>query len=138
MSNQACRALIEAKLAAWAAARSPALSVAWENVPFTPTTGATYLRPFLLPATTVAPDLAGALRTWSGVYQVNVVAPINGGPGVAEGIAAELAAVFPLNQRLAGSGLALQIMSPVTAAQGAEDGTNFVVPASFQYRADST
>lgn len=138
MSNKACRALIEAKLAAWASARVPALAIAWENVPFQPAAGATYLRGFLLPAVTTSPDLAGALRTWRGVYQVNVVAPINVGPGLADGIAAELEAVFPLNQRTVGSGLTLQIITPVTAAQGAEDDVNYIVPVSFQYRADTT
>ena len=136
MSNKVCRSLVEAKLSAWAAARSPALAVAWENVPFTPPAGV-YLRGFLLPATTMAPDLEGALRTLRGVYQISVMAPINVGPGVAEGIAGELEAVFPLNQRLTGSGLVLQIITPVTAAQGAQDADRFVLPVSFQYRADT-
>ena len=137
MSNKLCRKAIEARLAAWAAARVPALPVAWENVPFTPTTGATYLQAFLLPATTTGIDLAGAGRTYRGVYQINVVAPLNAGPGAAEGIADELADLFPLNLRVAVTGLTLQVVTPVTAAQGAQDTTDFTVPVSFQYRADT-
>lgn len=136
MSNKVCRSLIEASLAAWAAARVPAIQVAWENVPFTPPADV-YLRGFLLPAATTAPDLEGALRTLRGVYQVSVMAPINVGPGVAEGIAGELESVFPLNLRLTGSGLVLQVMTPVTAAKGAQDADRFVLPVSFQYRADT-
>lgn len=50
MSNKLCRQAIETRLATWAAARVPALPIAFENAPFTPVTGATYLRAFLLPA----------------------------------------------------------------------------------------
>jgi hypothetical protein len=68
MSNKLCRQAIESRLNTWAGTtRSPALPVAWENVPFTaPTT--TYLRAFLLPANTSGIDLAGAGRTYTGVY----------------------------------------------------------------------
>lgn len=137
MSNKRCRQAIETRLAAWAAARSPALPIAWENVPFTQPTGA-YLRAFLLPANTTGPDIAGAARTYRGVYQVSVVAPLNAGPGAAEGIADEIAALFQLNQLLPVTGLTLQVITPVTAAQGAQDATNYVVPVSFGYRADVT
>ena len=136
MSNKLCRKAIEARLSAWAAARVPALPIAWENVPFTPPAGA-YLRAFLLPANTSSPDLAGAGRTYRGVYQVSVVAPLNAGPGAADGIADELADLFPLNTRLAVTGLTLQVITPVTAAQSAQDATNYTVPVSFQYRADT-
>lgn len=136
MSNKLCRRAIETALSAWASARSPALTIAWENVPFSQPTSA-YLRAFLLPAATTGPDLAGVARTYRGVYQVSVVAPINSGPGVAEGIADEIAALFPLNARFTVPGLTLQIITPVTAAQGAQDSTNFIVPVSFGYRADT-
>ncbi|WP_426269143.1 phage tail terminator-like protein [Dyella kyungheensis] len=136
MSNKLCRRAIETQLSAWAAARAPALQVAFENVPFTPPAGA-YLRGFLLPARTSSQDLAGAHREYSGVYQVSVVAPLNAGPGAAEGIADELATLFPLNQRIAVPGLTLQIVTPVTAAQGAPDSVSFIVPVSFEYRADT-
>jgi hypothetical protein len=134
MSNKLCRKAIESRLATWAAARVPVLPIAWENVPFTPPAGA-YLRAFLLPANTTGLDLAGAGRTYRGVYQVSVTCPINAGPGAAEAIADELAALFPLNLRLAVTGLTLQVITPVTAAQGAQDATNFIVPVSFQYLA---
>lgn len=135
MSNKLVRAAIESRLAAWAAARSPALAVAWENVPYTPGSSS-YLRAFLLPAATTGIDLAGAGLTYRGVYQVNIVSQINTGPGFAEGVVIELAALFPLNILLPVTGLTLQVLGPVTAAQGAQDSTNFVMPVSFQYRAD--
>ena len=136
MSNKLCRQAIESRLATWAAARVPALPVNWENVAFAEPTGA-YLRAFLLPANTTGPDLAGAGRTYRGVYQVSVACPINMGPGAAEAIADEIAALFPLNTRLTVTGLTLQIVTPVTAAQGAQDADRFTVPVSFTYRADT-
>lgn len=80
--------------------------MAWENAAFTPPTGP-YLRAFLLPATTTGIDLAGVGRTYRGIYQVTVVCPINTGPGAAESIADEIAALFPLNTRLSVAGLTL-------------------------------
>ena len=136
MSNKLCRQAIETQLATWAATRTPALPVAWENVQFTAPATA-YLRAFLLPATTVSDDLAGTHREYHGIYQVSVVCPIDTGPGAAEGIADEIAALFPLNTRLSVTGLTLQIISPVTAAQGLPDGSNYIVPVSFGYRADT-
>jgi len=137
MSNHVCRALIEAQLSAWAKAQNPVIAVAWENVPFQPAAGTLYLRGTLLPAATTSPDLAGALTTWVGVYQIDVMAPINVGPGPAEEVAAQLSAPFPVNQRLTGTGLVLQIATPLSAAHAAQEADRYVVPVSFKYRADS-
>ena len=134
MSNKLCRQAIETQLATWAAARSTPLPVAWENVPFTQPPG-TYLRAFLLPANTIGPDLSGAARAYTGIYQISVVCPINGGAGIAEGIADEIATLFPLDALLAVTGLTLQVITPVTAAKGATDDDHYVVPTSFTYRA---
>jgi hypothetical protein len=106
-------------------------------VAFTPANGETYLRAFLLPAITGSNDLAGQHRVYRGVYQINVVAPIGLGPGAVEGIADELAALFPLNLRMTVAGFAAQVIAPVTAAQGGQDESTFVLPVSFQYRADT-
>ena len=137
MSQTLIRRAYEGRLATWAAARSPALQVAWENQPFTPTTGATYLRAYVLPAMTDAPDLAGALRTYRGVFQVSVCCPINTGPGVAAGIADELAALFVVNARLTSGGLTVQQITPWSIAPALPSDTNYIVPVSFQYRADT-
>lgn len=136
MSQRLIRAAYEGRLNTWAAARTPALSIAWQNKPFTPVTGTAYLRAFLLPATTNAPDLAGSLRTYSGVFQINVVAPLNTGPGSAEGIAEELAALFVMNARLTNT-VTVQQVTPCSIAPALQDDTNYTVPVSFQYRADT-
>ena len=138
MSHKKCRQAYEVRLGTWAAARSPALSVAYENDPFTPTTGTTYLRAFCLPALTDSQDLAGAHRGYVGVYQVNVVAPLNTGGGAANAIADELAALFVNNARITISGLAVQQISPAAVAPALQVLDRYVVPVSWRYRADTT
>jgi hypothetical protein len=135
VSHKLIRAAYEGRLKTWADARTPALSVAWENRPFTATTGTAYLRAYLLPADTDAPDLAGAVRTYRGVFLVNVVCPINKGSGEAMGIADELAALFVVNARLTNT-LTVQQVTPCRIAPALQDDTSYVVPVSFQYRAD--
>lgn len=137
MSNKLVRSAIETRLNAWASARAPALRIAFEGVTFAPLNGETYLQVFLLPATTGSNDLAGAHRVYRGVYQVSVVTPSGIGPGAAEGIADELAALFPLNLRMTVPGLTVQVITPVTAAKGEPDPPTFTLPVSFQYRADT-
>lgn len=137
MSQKKVRAIYEGRLATWAAGRSPALRVAYENVPFTPTTGETYLRAHQIPAATRSPDLAGTLRTWLGIMQVDIVTPINSGSGAAYGIADELGALFVLNARLTASGLTVQQVEPVSIGPAQQDESTFYVPASFTYRADT-
>jgi len=136
VSIKRIRAIYEGRLKTWADARVPALPVAYENVPFDPVTGATYLKAFLLPANTVSGDLAGALTTYRGVFQVSVCAPINKGAGAALGIADELAALFVVNARLTASGLTVQQITPCSVAPALQDDTNYIVPVSFQFRAD--
>lgn len=136
MSLKRIRAAYEGRLAAWAAARSPALTVAYENAPFTVPSGV-YLRAFVLPADTVSDDLAGVLTTYRGIFQVSVIAPINTGPGAALGIADELAALFLANARLTVSGLTVQQITPCSIAPALQDATSYIVPVSFQFRADT-
>lgn len=137
MSNKRIRALYEGRLKTWAGARAPALRVAYQNAPFTPVTGETYLKAILLPADTSSDDLAGALRTYRGVFQVSVVAPISTGPGAAETIADELAVLFVHNARLTASGFTVQQITPATQAAALPDDSTYTVPVSFQYRADT-
>lgn len=110
--------------------------MAYENAPFTPPAGV-YLRAYLLPAKTTADDLAGAHRAFRGVFQVSIHAPINQGPGVAAGIADEIAAQFPVNLRLTQSGVTVQVVSPASIAPALQEGDRYIVPVSFQYRADT-
>lgn len=137
MSQQKVRAALEGRLATWAAARSPALRVAYENAPFTPNSGETYLRAFVLTADTTSAFIEGTDRTYRGVFQVSIVRPINGGPGASAGIVDELNTLFPVTGRYTSGGVTVQIITPASAAPALQDASEYVVPVSIQYRADT-
>jgi hypothetical protein len=137
VSQSAVRVALESRLSAWAAARGTPLSVTWENVPADPAQGATYLRAFLLPAPTRSEDLAGAHRSFLGVFQVSVVCPVNVGPGVAVGIADEIAAHFPVNGRYTSGSVTVQIVQPASIAPALMEPDAYIVPVSIAYRADT-
>lgn len=137
MSQKTIRALYEDRLKTWAQVHNPVLPIAYENVPFTPPAG-TYLAVFLLPADTTSKDLAGSLRDRTGVFQINVVCPVGNGPGVGQGIAAELDALFPNNLRLTSGAFTVQSVTPTRERPPVPTVDRFTVPVDLQYRSDST
>lgn len=68
---------LAARLGEWADAEG--IPVAWENVPFTPPSDGLYLAVHDMPATPRTVDLGLRCRIYSGVYQINVVAPAGTG-----------------------------------------------------------
>ncbi|WP_397448131.1 phage tail terminator-like protein [Pseudomonas sp. NA-150] len=138
MSHKIIRSLFEARLATWAKTRSPVLRIAYQNVAFTPAANETYLQAFTIPAGTDSSTLAGDHRLYTGLFQVSIVTPSGAGPGAADGLVDELAAVFPLNDRLIKAPLAVLIMTPVEPGPPVPDDSTYTVAASFQYRADTT
>lgn len=137
MSHKTIRQIYETRLAAWAAAKSPVLRIAYQGVAFTQAPGETYLAAFLLPAGTNSATLGGDHKAYTGLFQINVVTPAGAGTGKAEGIVDELAALFPLNDRYTKSGLTVMTLTPVEPGPDIEAGSNLTVSASFQYRADT-
>lgn len=137
MSKRLIRQALETRLATWAAAHSPALRIAFENVSFRPNTGETYLRAYLLPANTSSDDLAGAHRGYTGVFQVSIVVPPNSGTGAAATIEAELDALFPVNLQILVGGLAVQMMTPMSGSGAIDDDDATTISVSTRYRADT-
>lgn len=137
MSHRAIRQIFESRLAAWAKARSPALRVAYEGVAFTPTNSETYLRAYTLPAGTNTNTLAGDHHAYTGVFQVSIVTPSGSGSGAAEGIADEIADLFPVYLWLTKADFEVMVLTPVEPSPSITEDTNYTVAASFQYRADT-
>lgn len=135
MSLPAIRAVLEGRLNTWAAARSPALTVAWQNVPMTPPAGA-YLRSFILTGETSSDDLAGKHRSYVGAHQISIVCPTGNGPGVADAITKELEDLFPVALQLVGTGLTVIVATPVSVSTVVPDEGEYIVPVSFSYRAE--
>lgn len=137
MSNKTIKALLEGRLNTWAKARSPAIRVAFQDVPFTPASGETYLECFVLPADMDSQDFAGQHKLYRGVWQVTIVKPKGNGLGAALGIEEELAALFPNSLMLSNAGFDLFIRSPMGAGPALVDELNTRIPVSCQYRADT-
>jgi hypothetical protein len=72
------------------------------------------------------------------LFQITIVTPSGGGTGAAEGLADELAALYPLNDQLVKTGFAVQVATPVNPGPEQQENTAFALPVSFQYRADTT
>lgn len=136
MSLLQIRGAFQGRLSTWATDRTPALPIAWQNVPFTPGTYP-YLRAFLMPAETDSLDLAGEHRAYTGIFQVNIISETNKGTLLVEEIAAELEALFPLNERIVVAGGEVLIYTPMSLGPALPDGGTFTLPVWCRYRMDT-
>ncbi|TWI52982.1 uncharacterized protein DUF4128 [Pseudomonas duriflava] len=135
MSHRIIRSLLEARLAAWAKTKS--LRVAYQNQSFDPVDGETYLTTATLPALTDSLTLAGDHREYTGIFQVSVVTPAGKGAGAGEALADELSALYPLNDRLSKETFTVQLITPMAIAREIQGATDYTVPVSLTYRADT-
>lgn len=110
------------------------LPTAWENDDFTPTNDALYIAPFILPADTEQAGLgAQGLDDNSGIYQINIVAPADGGNGVALIKADVVADHFARGQTLTYNGVNVRLGN-VSRGQGGRDGAWFIIPVFINYQ----
>lgn len=136
MSKRQIRAAFESKLNTWAAGKSPAIPVAWENVNFTPPFYP-YVRAFMLPADTDSLDLEGKHRSYIGIFQVNIIGETGKGPAQVERLAEELAALFPLNLRMPVADGEVLVSSPMNEGPAASEDGAFTLPVWWRYRMDT-
>lgn len=95
MTQRTVRSEIESKIIAWAATKSPAIKLALENVPFTkPET--TFIEVYIIPATTVNPNIDGVRTTLYGIIQFNIYSKQAVGTKESEDLAQELIDLFPV------------------------------------------
>lgn len=138
MSDRIIRSLFEVRLKAWADARLPKLTIAYEDVVFVPpANGAAYLKVYLLPGNTDSEDLEGKHTSYRGVFQVSVVTTSGAGRGAAGLIADEIAALLPNNLALTKADFTVFVRSPMATAGAIQGDTASSLPLSFQYRADT-
>lgn len=138
MSQTRIRAILESRLAAWAAARVPALPVLWENARVDTEPAGQHLRAYILPATTLNAYLEGTGRTHLGIFQVTAFLVPGTGPAAADAIAAELDALFPCAEVLTNGALQVQIMAPVSALPAMQEPGWHVAPFRVRYRCDAS
>lgn len=128
---QVIRPALEARLKAWAAAKS--FPVAWQNVAFTKPTTGVYIEPFIIPTTTVPRDTSATNSTSFGIFQVNVWTRYGTGLGEAEAAAESLRAAFPIIPRFCGLQIEkAEIGSPLSDSSGW-----IATPVVIGYRYDS-
>lgn len=135
MTQALIRKGFEVSLKTWADALTPALPIAWENVPFVPPVGR-YARAFLLPADTESLFFDGTGREYTGVFQVSLAMTIGAGAAAAETLIASLAAYFSVS--FTSSGLRITMLRPFSASSPIQEPDRWVIPCSAAYKAVST
>jgi len=131
MSHARARQAIEAKLAAWSAARP--IRVAYPNKPFAPNSSETYLRVYQLPASTICRYLGGDAYEYAGVYQISIVCPSAQTMSIAEALIDELTLLFRVDTPLTCKGFEGLITEPVDQGPTITESATYMVPASFTY-----
>ena len=132
MSHARARQAIEIKLMAWAAARP--IRVANFEEGFEAEAGETYLRAYLLPASTTCNYLGGEAYEYTGAYQVSIVCPAGQALAGAEALVDELSSVFRVDSPLSRKGFEGLITEPVEQGPTIPESATYTVPASFTYR----
>ena len=87
-----------------------------------------YLRAFILPADTTSADLKGDHRCFKGIFQVSIVLAAGIGPGKAETIAEQIAALFPVNDRLPAGAGEVMIFTPMSESAPIVEAGNYTIP----------
>lgn len=134
MSNSVVRAAIEGRLKAWAAAQTPPIPIAFENVNYVPVTGASYIRGFLLPADTINPSVGGLHKQYHGMYQVSLYAPEGKGIGDIEAITKGIEVLFKAPTTIEKFGRKVNITRTPAVSKGMPDGAGFfMTPVTIWY-----
>ena len=134
--NADIRAAFETRLAAFAAAQTPPLTVAWENSQFTPVSGEAWLYGSMHPAPTQNPTFGPKHDRLVGFYQINVYGIEDSGPADAEAVADAIIALFPRGS-MSQNGTIINLDTTGSRAQGLNDVNGFFfIPVRIRYRQD--
>lgn len=112
-----------------------------ENGPaYTPVVGNTYIRSFLLPASSTTNTLGGDNKRFLGIFQVTVVVPAASGNGLTTTILSELQDLLSVFKRVPyptpqGSNKVV-VMTPIEPLNSNVEGSFYYTPARFTYRSD--
>lgn len=137
MTQALVRRAFEERLDIWAAAQTPPIPVAWQNVIFKPSVElARFVEAHLLPAPTRSRGPDGKHREYRGVFQVTLYLPLNTGPSEAETLLASLDAAYPMSTPLVVDEFKVWVTSPMSAGNPLNAPDRFVVPVSCYYRSD--
>lgn len=120
------------RLQSYAAANSR--SVAWENKNYTPTLGTMYLRPTVLSADTALVGMANSDSTdHAGIFQIDVIAPINQAKAIALAEADAVSNYFSRGLSVTYDGVSVKIGSK-SIGVGVREDAWYVVPVFINYQ----
>lgn len=139
MSHELIKIMFEKRLSQYAEANN--YRVALQNVKFTPNANETYFRSNLIPSGTESFTLSGDHRQYRGIYQIDIITPPLISTAPASRLMDEIEELFPLYQPIYEipndrTSFMVQPISPLSRHDGFSEPTHFLLPASFQYRAD--
>lgn len=131
MSTAKIRAALETRLDAV----NPPLATAWENMAFVPPAATVpYQRAFILWATPVNQEF-GSSHFEEGIFQVNLLYPLQTGAKAATARAELLRAAFMRGSSLTSSGVTVSIVSTAEISQGTVDGDRWLQPVKIRISA---
>lgn len=129
MSQVKIRAALETALAAM----TPALSTAYENVAFTPVPGTPYQRAFLLPAEPDNPEAGHVVHIARGIFQVNLMYPLQAGDSTARTRAELIRTTFYRSRSFTSGGVTVSVEKTPEAGQGTPDGDRWMIPVKIRF-----
>jgi hypothetical protein len=136
MSDALIRQLVESRLITWADQQG--LQVEVENVAMQADPRGAFLSVYLLPAQSSGGFLEGGHVARTGVVQISIRDRLGGGVAECNRIAAMLSGLFPQNLRLTSGDFAIYQLTPLSMGPAFVSDGRYVLPTSFQYRADTT
>lgn len=109
--------------------------IAYENVPFDPTTGVSYIQVFYIP-TSRRPAVRGTnpQQRYEGIFAINCYAPEGSGPAAAETIAENVITAFEATTSLTSNNITVSI-DYSEVEQGFLDSPWFMVPVNIGWYA---
>lgn len=122
---------LETRLKAFALAQVPALSTAFEDVPFTKPTDLPFLECVIVPAATVNVTVDGNRIRELGVMQVNVWYPSGKGAGKGEALADKVIAHFPVVPAI---GTVFITSTPYKSRAIKDEAGWRIIPVTINYR----
>jgi len=114
---------------------TPAISLAWQNVPFTPVTGTPYAACFLMPATPDNPTLGDGFYREQGLLQVSLFYPLQAGPQTAEARASLIRATFKRGTAMTSGSVKVLIDRTPEIGQGRVDDDRWMIPVKIRWSA---
>lgn len=134
MSVKSIRQALEVALNTWAIANNTVIS--WQNIPYKPTEGTSYVRASLIPAETLNPTLGDSFNRKIGIFQLLVYVKEGIGNAAAETLADSLLNYFARGESFVANSITVRILESPSVSPALNDGGWYILPVSVRYSVD--